>query len=164
MKNNSVRRKQRITALTLVLTMLMSGCGGRDNSRFELVENDNNELVATDDSYISNEYINDYYVVEMYNELTKENEIFIAKSRGIMVIDAYFDVFTNLKIWNAGKSDSILTYVKHTRLSDYIVALGLGLAKYSYDDMKNIYEIIKENYVFEKDDSLCKKRILDNRI
>ena len=164
MNNNSVRRKQKITALTLVLTMLMSGCGGRDNSRFELVENDNNELVASDDSYISSEYIGDYYVVEMYNKLTNENEIFIAKSRGIMVIDAYFDVFTNLMIWDVGKSDSILTYVKHTRLSDYIVALGLGQAKYSYEDMKNIYEVIKENYVYENNDPLCKRRILDDRI
>ena len=164
MNNNSVRRKQRITALTLVLTMLMSGCGGRDNSRFELVENDNNELVASDDSYISSEYIGDYYVVEMYNEITKENEIFIVKSRGIMVIDAYFDVFTNLMIWGVGDTNTVLKYVKDTRLSDYIVALDLGQAKYSYEDMKNIYEVIKENYVYENNDSLCKRRILDDRI
>ena len=164
MNNNSVRRKQRITALTLALTMLMSGCGGRDNSRFELVENDNNELVASDDSYISNEYIGDYYVVEMYNKLTNENEIFIAKSRGIMVIDAYFDVFTNLKIWGVGDTNNVLKYVKDTRLSDYIVALDLGQAKYSYEDMKNIYEVIKENYIYNKDDSLCKKRMLNDRL
>ena len=164
MNNNSLIRKQRITALTLVLTMLMSGCGGKDNSKFELVENDNNELVATDDSYISSEYIDDYYVAEMYNEITKENEIFIAKSRGIMAIDAYFDVFTNLKIWEVGRTNTVLKYVKDTMLSDYIVALGLGQAKYSYDDMKNIYEVIKENYVYESNDSLCKRRILDDRI
>ena len=36
--NNSVRRKQRITALSLVLTMLMGGCGGKQTSFFELVE------------------------------------------------------------------------------------------------------------------------------
>ena len=164
MNNNSIRRKQRITALTLVLTMLMSGCGGKDNSKFELAENDNNELVACDDSYISSEYIDDYYVVEMYNEITKENEIFIAKSRGIMAIDAYFDVFTNLKIWEVGRTNTVLKYVKDTMLSDYIVALDLGQAKYSYDDMKNIYEVIKENYVYESNDSLCKRRILDDRI
>lgn len=164
--DNNIRRKQRIRALTLVLTMLMGGCGGKQNSSFELIENENNELIAVDGTYIRSECIDDYFVVEMYNKLTKENEIFIARSSGTMMVVAYFDVFTNLKIWDAGKSDSVLTYIKHTRLSDYIVALDLGQAEYSYDDMKNIYEVIKEYYVYEKDedDSLCRRRIFDGRI
>ena len=70
---NNRKRKQRITALTLAMTLLMGGCGEKENSKFKIVENDDNELVAMDDSYISKEYIDDYYVLEVYNKLSKEN-------------------------------------------------------------------------------------------
>lgn len=165
MNNNSKIRKQRITALTLVMTLLMSGCGKNENSRFELIENENNELVAVDDSYISSKNIDDYYVVEFYNKVSLENEIYIARRKTDLFL-IYYDLFTNLEIYNGYMDDSlfIFEYVKSTKLSEYIVAFGLGQANYSYDDMKNIYEVIKENYVFDTDNSLSRRRIIDNRI
>ena len=169
MKNNSIRRKQRITALTLVMTLLMSGCGGKENSKFEIIENENNELVVADDSYISSEYIGNYYVLEVYNKMKNENEIYIvwdkvAAGRGFYY-HSYFDIFTNIEIIDDEENEEdMFSFRKVTGLKDYIFAFELGQLKYSYDDMKNIYEVIKENYVYENNDSLCKKRILENRI
>lgn len=168
MNINSKRRKQRITALTLVATMMLSGCNG-GTGRFEYTENENNELVAVDGSYIANTNIDNCYVVEVYNTLKKENEIYIArvtsyrKSRELYY--DYYDVFTNLKIVSTSPfEESLLNYVNATKLEYYIVALGMAQLKYSYDDMKNIYESIKENYVFESDDSLRKILTNNNRI
>ena len=169
MNNNCVRRKQRITALTLVLTMLMSGCGKEENSKFEIIENDNNELVVSDDSYISSEYISDYYVLEVYNRMRNENEIFIvwkrtSATRGYQYW-GYFDIFSNIEIVNNKEdNEDMFSFRRVTSLKDYIVSYGLGQIRYSYEDMKNIYEVIKENYIYNKDNSLCKRRILDDRI
>ena len=167
--NNCVRRKQRITALSLVLTLLMGGCGEKENSCFEIIENENNELVVADDSYISNEYIGNYYVLEVYNKMNDENEVYIASkkssaSRGYNYW-GYFDMFTNIEIVNNKENEEdMFSFRKVTNLKDYIVSFGLGQLRYSYEDMKNIYELIKENYVFENDNSLSRRRIIDNKI
>ena len=153
--NNSVRRKQRITALSLVLTMLMGGCGGKQTSSFELIENKNNELVAADDSYISNDYIKYYYVVEVYNKLTNENEIYIGRNY-MGSTSIFFDVFTGLEMSFDDKS--IFKYVNSTGLSEYILSYDLGQVKYSYEDMKKIYEMISESYAFDSNKTLTKKR------
>ena len=178
MNNNSKRRKQRITALTLVMTLLIGGCSSeKNNSKFEIVENENNELVSVDGSYISSEYIGDYYVLEVYNKMEKKNNIYIVNrvvrsvSRGMYNYD-YYDVFSNLKVISTINNDafvvddenSLFDFVKITGLGEYIVFLGLGQLQYSYEDMKEIYEVIKENYVFEDDSSLSRKRVIDYKI
>ena len=67
------RRKQKITALMLAATLLLSGC----NNYFETIENENGELVATDDSYIHYSWLQLYYVLEVDNEITNNNEIYM---------------------------------------------------------------------------------------
>ena len=147
------KRKQRITALTLAATLLLSGC----NNSFETFENENGVLTAADDSYIYYSWLQLYYVLEVYNNVTRENEIYIVRED----IGGYVDVFTNMRIY-VDTDDSIFNYVKETHLEDYIISFGLGQSQYSYDDMKNVYEVIKENYVFENNDVLKKKLTNDN--
>lgn len=43
--NKSVRNKQRITALTLLTTLLLGGCGNVKD-KFQLTDNFDNQLVA----------------------------------------------------------------------------------------------------------------------
>lgn len=164
------RNKQRITALTLAMTLLMGGCSSKKkNNRFELTENENNEIVAMGDSYIDVEYIDNYYVVEVYNKMEKEDEIYIAMQNFVYRKYAndyveYYDIFSNLKIVDTVQDEDekeILSYVKATNFKDYIVSLGLGQFKYSYEDMKNIYDVIKDNYVFENNNTLTKKREIE---
>lgn len=167
------KNKQRLTALSLLSVLFLGGCSNEKKyDHFELIENENNELVAMDDSYIDKDYIDNYYVVEVYNKMIKENEIYIAFKRTYSVArlvteDMYIDIFTNLKIVDTENNEDdkeMFSFVKATYLHDYIVSFGLGQIRYSYDDMKNIYEVIKENYVFDKDNSLRKTRKFDNII
>ena len=161
--DNNKKLKLRITALTLASTLILNGCGV--NNKFKITENENNELVGMDDSYIDSKFINNYYVVEVYNNIRKQNEIYIASKKHLRYNgNKYYDVFTNLElVCDNTNNDSILEYVKATNLSEYIISFDMGQAQYSYDDMKNIYEIIKENYIFS-DNSSLKKRILDYKI
>ena len=167
MNDNSVRRKQRITALTLVMTLLIGGCNGKDNNnnnKFNVGINKNFEFFSIDETYIDNEYVSDYYVLEVYNKLSGKNEIYIVNNVDDKVYNGnYENIFNNLKI-PVGFKDSVYGYVGKKKLSEYLIMYDLEKDEYSYDDMKNIYEVIKENYVYEKDDSLCKKRIFDDRI
>ena len=148
------RRKQEITALVLASTLLLNGCV---NNSFEVIENENSELTASDDSYIYYGWIQLYYVLEVYNNITQENEIYIVRKDNA----GYIDVFTNMRLY-LDADDSIFNYVKETHLEDYIISFGLGQTRYSYDDMKNVYEVIKENYLFENEDVLKKKLTNDN--
>lgn len=165
--DNTKRRKQRITALTLAVSLLLGGCGKNknENSRFKIIENDNNQLVALDDSYIDNKYIDMYYVLEVYNIISKENELYIVRFDGATVgnMGHYTDVFTNVE-FSVGYFGSLFDCIKVTALSGYLVSLNLAQDEYSYGDMKNIYEVIKENYVFEKDETLRRVKTNNNRI
>ena len=104
---------------------------------------------------MNSNYIKYFYVVEVYNKTTNENEIYIGRNyTGSTSI--FFDVFTGLEMSFDDKS--IFKYVNSTSLSEYILSYDLGQAKYSYEDMKKIYEMISENYVFDSDKTLTKKR------
>ena len=166
MNNNSVRIKERITVLTLVMTLLLGGCGGKENSdsKFNVGINKNLEFFSIDNRHIDNEYVCNYYVLEVYNKLYGKNEIYIVNNGDDKSNKGYYEnIFNNIK-FPVGFKDSVFGYVGKTKLSEYLIIYGLEKEEYSYDDMKNIYEVIKENYIYNKDDSLCKKRILSNRI
>ena len=47
-------------------------------------------------------------------------------------------------------------YIKETPLFDYLVSLNLVKGSYSYEDMQNIYNEIKEIYEFQNDKELVK--------
>lgn len=165
------KNKKRLTALSLVSVLFLGGCSNDEDRKehFVLTENDNDEIVAVDDSYIDKDYIKNYYVVEVYNNMNHKNEIYIGLKKSVNgrvgSYWGYIDVFSNLEIVsNRESEEDLFNFVKVTCLEDYIIAYGLGQLRYSYDDMKNIYEVIKENYVFESDNSLRKTRKFDGRI
>ena len=163
------KNKQRLTALSIASILFLGGCNEDRHDHFVLIENDNNEIVAMDDSYIDSEYIKNYYVVEVYNNMNHNNEIYIGLKKSVSgrvgSYWGYIDVFSNLEIVsNREDEEDLFSFVKATCLEDYIIAYGLGQLRYSYEDMKNIYEVIKENYVFSSDNCLRKSRKFDNRI
>ena len=159
------KNKQRLSVLILVITLLLNGCKKEERDRFELVVNENSKFVALDDTYIDNKYINKYYVMELYNKKLNEVELHIVRFDGQMVghVGTYVDMFTNVE-FSVGYFSSLFNCVEITDLTGYLISFNLLQDKYSYDDMKNIYEVIKENYVFSNDNSLIKSRKFDNRI
>lgn len=167
--NKNIRNKQRITALTLLTTLLLGGCGEAGKDAFVIIENKDNQLVAQDNSYIDDFYINRYYVLEVYNNITNQNEIYIAREEHSNRHTYYYDVFTNIYMFNEldtnNENDNIgLKYIRKTPLKDFILTYNLGESEYTYEDMQNIYEVIKENYQFENDDTLRKTKTFINRI
>ena len=167
--NNNTKNKQRITALTLLTTLLLGGCGEAGKDKFQIIENESNQLVAEDNSYIDDYYINRYYVLEVYNNITKQNEVYIAREEHTNRHTYYYDVFTNIYMFNEldinNEKDNIgLKYIKKTPLRNFILTYNLGESEYTYEDMQTIYEIIKENYKFENDETLRKTKTYNFKI
>jgi len=149
-----IRYKAGIAALMLSSGMLLSGCA----KRFELTVDEERNIVAQDDSYINNDFIEKCYVVEAKSNITGESNIYITRRKVSFALRHnydYIDVFTNVTLFH-DKMNTSFELVKETPLFDYIVSLNLIKGSYSYEDMQNIYEEIKAVYEFESEKELVK--------
>lgn len=170
-KKNIVRYKAGLAALMIASGMTLSGCSSKGKG-FEYEIKDN-KYVVVDGSTIGNDCIKDCYVVEAYNSLTEETEIFIARrswedlysrpkdneSNEIVSDYYYYDLMNNNNkklFYRDNSRNNFLEFIKETPLYDYMVALDLLQAKYSYEDMQRIYEEIKSVYTFEEEKKLVK--------
>lgn len=153
-KKNLVRYKAGLAALMIAGGMTLSGGCSKG---FEYTTKDN-KYVVVDGSTIGNGCIRDCYVVEAYNSLTEESEIFIARRRFFPEYYYYCDLMNNNNIlfWQDNSRNNFLEVVKETPLYEYMVALDLLQANYSYEDMQRIYEEIKSVYTFEEEKKLVK--------
>lgn len=167
-KKNLVRYKAGLAALMIASGMALSGCGSKG---FQYTTK-NSKYVVVDGSTIGNDCIKDCYVVEAYNSLTEETEIFIARRswNGLyskqkdsesneIVSDYYYcDLMNhdNKLFWKNNSRNNFFEFVKETPLYDYMIALDLLQANYSYEDMQKIYEEIKSVYTFEEEKKLVK--------
>lgn len=152
-KKNLVRYKAGLAALMIASGMTLSGCGSKG---FQYTTKDS-KYVVVDGSTIGNDCIKDCYVVEAYNSLTEESEIFIARKRNFQGY-YYCDLMNNdNKLFRQDNSyNNFFEFVKETPLYDYMIALDLLQANYSYEDMQRIYEEIKSVYTFEEEKKLVK--------
>lgn len=152
-KKNLVRYKAGLAALMIASGMTLSGCSSKG---FEYTPKDS-KYVVVDGSTIGNDCIKDCYVVEAYNSLTEETEIFIAK-RGFFPDYYYCDLMNNSNklFWKNNSRNNFFEFVKETPLYDYMIALDLLQANYSYEDMQRILEEIKSVYTFEEEKKLVK--------
>ncbi|MCI6627675.1 MAG: hypothetical protein MSH29_05230 [Tenericutes bacterium] len=152
-KKNLVRYKAGLAALMIASGMTLGGCARRG---FEYTTKDSKYVVA-DGSTIGNDCINDCYVVEAYNSLTEETEIFIARKRNFQGY-YYCDLMNhnNYLFRQDNIYNNFLEFVKETPLYNYMIALDLLQANYSYEDMQKIYEEIKSVYTFEEEKKLVK--------
>lgn len=167
-KKNLVRYKAGLAALMIASGMTLGGCASEG---FQYTMKDSKYVVA-DGSVIGNACIKECYVVEAYNSLTEEAEIFIARRswNGLyskqkdsesneIVSDYYYYDFMNHDnklFYRANSRNNFIKFVKETPLYDYMIALDLLQARYSYEDMQKIYEEIKSVYTFEEEKKLVK--------
>ena len=156
-KDELIRYRAGLAALLVSGSMFLSGCA----KGFELTVDEERNIVAEEDSYINNDFIEKCYVVEAKSNITGDSNIYLAKRRTSgnypKLTKEYVDVFTNMVLF-AQENDfnTSFEYIKETPLFDYLVSLNLVKGSYSYDDMKNIYEEIKSIYEFENDKELVK--------
>ena len=76
-KDELIRYRAGLAALLVSGSMFLGGCA--QNKGFVFGIGEDNNYIAREDSFINNNCIDKCYVVEAYNKLTEENEIFIAK-------------------------------------------------------------------------------------
>lgn len=153
-KKNLVRYKAGLAALMIASGMTLSGCGSKG---FQYTTKDS-KYVVVDGSTIGNDCIKDCYVVEAYNSLTEETEIFIARTSNFLDYYYYCDLMNhnNKLFYKDNDRNNFIKFVKETPLYDYMIALDLLQANYSYEDMQRIYEEIKSVYTFEEEKKLVK--------
>jgi len=178
MKDNKklIKYTSSITALALALT-LNTGCSS--TTKFQLTYNKKGEYTASQNSYINNKNITKYYVIETYSNLTNESKIYIAYPNDDIIYYSretganycqYINIFNNTSIcFSDNNSNDNITFIKETPLIDYLNSYDLVKARYTYEDMQNIYETILEDYIFEDasnykttSNTLTRKKTLNN--
>lgn len=167
-KEELIRYRAGFAALLVSSNLFLSGCA---NNGFDFKRGEDNSCVAIESSFINNNCIDKCYVVEAYNKITGETELFVAKKheiagikkngfgRNIEVIDCYYrDLMNNDNklFYQDNSKNNFFTYIKETPLYDYMVTLDLIKARYSYEDMEKILEEIKAVYEYERDKELVK--------
>ena len=169
-KEKLIRHRARLAALLVSTSMLLGGCAS--SKGFEFGRGEDNSYVALADSFINNKCIDKCYVVEAYNKLTGETELFIAKkdwdkynakvrTNGLtefVPIYYYLDLMNNDSelFYQDNSRNNFFEFIKETPLYDYMVTLDLIKARYSYEDMQKILEEIKAVYEYESDKELVK--------
>ena len=167
MKNNiKTRLTAGITALALTCTLGLNGCSKTNNS-FTITPGNDGSFDVNEGTYIDNTGLNDIYVIEVQNNISKEKEIYIARksviknnlttsTQGYL---SYTNIFNNLEIHCTKNEESKhnLEILEETPLFDYLLAYNLVKSRYYYDDMVEIYNKIKEDYELENKNAMSRK-------
>ena len=168
-KEELIRYRAGLAALLVSGSMFLGGCVS--SKGFDFVIGEDNKYVALDNSFINNKCIDNCYVVEAYNKITEETELFIAKrsciylpkklengEKGDIPYYYYLDLMNNNNklFYEDNRLNSAFEFIKETPLYDYMITLDLLQATYSYEDMQRILEEIKSVYKFESDKELVK--------
>ena len=170
MKNNQklIRLAASLTALTLSCT-LMTGCNVKKRDKFYFHPNLSGNMVIDNDSYISSEYINKYYVIEVYHRGISKASIYIAYrfeyTNGREITSSkYINIFNNYTILYDDDPSDCYDIKKVTPLLDYLTEYNILKDKYTYDDMQEILQTITDSYKYQQNDSLSKKLTINNRL
>ena len=161
MQNNErfVKITAGITALILTLT-LITGCNYRKKDKFYFHPNLRGEMILDRNSYISIDYVENYYVIRLYNTILNRNSIFIAYRFKYTNGDSqYINVFNNNKIAYENSEIDYYDFINVKPLIDVLEEYNQVKDKYTYEDLQKILETIKTTYHFEEENKKIKKRI-----
>ena len=172
MKNNiHTRLSAGITALALTCTLGLSGCSSANN-RFTITPGNDGSFVVNRDTWIDNNGLNNIYVIEVKNNISNQNELYIARKIKVDYLNestkqdflSYTNILNNLEIYNDKSEETKhnLEILEETPLFDYLLAYDLVKSRYYYDDMLTIYNKIKVEYELKKDKAMAKKLIIEN--
>lgn len=152
-----------ITALALTCSLTITGCNYRKNDKFYFSYSLSGEEYINRNDYISSEYINNYYVIEIYHTILNKSTIYIAyRYQNTSGYSKYTNVFTNYKIAYDPDELDYYEFIKVTPLIDLLEEYNLVKDKYTYQDMQYIYKTIEENYTFNETKSKTRKKEINN--
>lgn len=153
-KNKYIKVISWITALTLTMSLIGCSSKKKNSDKFNFYKNNKGQIVAYSDSYIDNNYINSYYVIEVVNNITNKKEVYIARKDEIEDSTnkntnyVYKNIFNNYMITysNNYRDNYYLQLLNEIPLSYYINKYSMYKEKYSYQDIEILFNIIKDEY------------------
>ena len=152
-KKTLVKLTAAITAGALGLT-LTSGCTQRKKDKFYFDYSFSGEAYINRYDYISSEYINNYYLIEVYHTGLKKSFLYIAHDfKYTNGVSKYTNIFTNNKIAYNPDEEDYYDFINIIPLIDLLEEYNLAKDKYTYEDMQEIFKIIKENYLYQKNNA-----------
>lgn len=162
-KNKYIKTISGLTAIVLTMS-LMVGCSKKNSSdKFDTYKNKKEQIVAYSDSYIGYEYLNNYYVIEVFNNITNNKELYIVSKQELNDNThnyVYKNIFDNHMVTysNGYCKDYYLELISEVSLLHYIDKYSMIKDEYSYKDIERLYNMIKEEYTL--DNNKIKKRSL----
>ena len=130
-KTDIIRYKAGIAALFMAGNLCLTGCTSETGFAFDYDKN--NKAVASQLWYINNQCIKKCEVVEIYNELTEKQELYIARRVEPAKDEVYYsDLFRpgGKTFYENNELNNFMKVIKTTPLIDYINALNLNQGRY----------------------------------
>lgn len=169
MNNNEklIKLTTGITALALTLSLI--SCDNNKNNKkkdkFYFQPNIHGEKIVSKTEYISIDYISNYYILVLYNKVIDKNIIHIAhKLQYENGHSKYTNMFTNNTIAYDNNDKDYYDFIEVIPLSEFLIEYDLLEDKYTYEDMLNIYDIIKKEYKKKYDNVLKKSLTIDSKV
>lgn len=160
-KEKLIKLTTGITALSLTLS-LTSCYNNKKKDKFYFYANIHGEKIINKRDYISIDYINNYYILVLYNKILDKKIIYIANRLQYKSGESqYTNVFTNNKIAYDNDEKDHYDFIEVIPLSEFLIEYHLLQEKYTYEDMLNIYDIIKKEYKKKYDNILKKSLTID---
>ena len=145
-----------LLALTLTTTGL-SGCVQYNN--FDYSVNEQGEYQVS--GVVDYELFKNYRFIVIENEKNNMNEFYICKAKHFTPTYGrhyyvYIDVFNNQKVFNENKIDDMRDLVTFETLENYLYETDNIKEFYTIDDIKQIFNEMKANYLKENSKQLVK--------
>lgn len=163
-KKRRIRRKivrvsTGITALALTCSLAIHKYNDKKSDRFDFYPDRSGNMIVNKHSYINHEYLDKYYVIELYHTELDRSIIFIASRFEYNSGNSkYNNIFNNEFIAYDNNEKDFYEFMNVTPLSVILEEYGLEQEKYYYNEMLDIYNTLKNNYEFA-DTSIYQKDI-----
>lgn len=149
---------KKLLAEVLIFTLSTTPLVGCSNS-LKYEKNKQGELVCI--NKVKHSFVEDYKVVVF--EIDGKQSIFIAEvletnsfsGRGTYRKE-YYNIFGGQLIYSSLNDDTNLKIIEEEYLMSYLIKYDKVKSEYSEDDLKEILELIKNDYKKEKDKKLIK--------
>lgn len=141
-----------LTTLTLTCCLIMNHCSSKKVNKFHFYQDYKGNIVVSKNDYIGYEYIEDYYVLELYHKGLDRNILNIAyRFKYTSGNSKYINIFNNYFIAYDNNTKDNYEFINVIPLTEFLERYNLIKEGYSYEDMEEIYDIIRKNYIFEYD-------------